>query len=51
MRTAEASRDAATSEAAEARAAATGAASAKAEADVALSETRATLAVHNEKVH
>ena len=50
MRSAEASRDAATADAAEARAAATAAASGKAEADVVLSETRAMLAVRDEKV-
>lgn len=50
LRSAEAGRDAATGEAAEARAAATAAAAEKAEADVALSEARATLAARNEKV-
>lgn len=50
MRSAEIGRDAAAAEAAELRAAGTAAASSKAEADVALCETRATLAARDEKV-
>jgi hypothetical protein len=50
VRSAESSRDAATADAAELRAAATAAASSKAEADVALCETRAMLAARDERV-